>query len=151
MSDLAAIRAAIVATIQGVPGIGIVHGRRRNLRSQADVRAAALADGKVNVWMVTREATAETSPDLGGGVTVHRWAIRGFRQFDDGEGGELAMDDLIEAIRDAFRASEDLGIPGLTTVTGDAAGIQVADTVPVVLGGYLCAACTLHLFTRCDT
>ncbi|MGQ9370530.1 hypothetical protein [Azospirillum sp. A39] len=149
MTDLATIRAAIVAVLRGVPGIGAVHDRRRRITSEQAIADLARApDGKIHLWMVYRTATAETSPDIGTSIVDHTWEIRGFRQFDEAAGGELALDALVEAIRAAFRASEDLGIAGLATVTETVAGVQVLDTQPVQLGNIICVHARLQLVTR---
>jgi hypothetical protein len=152
MSSLAVVRAAIVAKALTVPGIGIVHDRERYAQMTDRLKALYAQDGIINGWYLRRISTQETSGAIGRWETIHRWRLRGFRSFVDDAGSELAFDEVIEAMRDAFRDDETLGGAVITTVVGAGdsaiAGLQVDEAGSVMFAGVLCHAATLTLYTR---
>lgn len=148
MTRIAAIRAAIVAKMAAIPDIGIVHAHQPWLKTEARLKDLYVSNGQLRGWFVRRIATAETSPALGTAIEVHRWRIQGFMALDDTGSSELAFDDLIEAIRDAFRADETLGGEISGTATKDGTGIQVEDSLPVAFCGVLCHSALLALSTK---
>ena len=151
MTAIADIRAAIVAELGGVPDIGQVQATRKNAAAPAELKAAFFHGGEVRAWIVSHTSLGSVSDTVGTVEDTHGWDIEGFVAFCDGS-GERVLDDLIEAIRRRFLAT-DLGIEGLTTVTETQAGIAVLDRQPVVLGrsgGVLCAYARLRLITRVE-
>lgn len=148
MATLAQIRAAIVAKLEGVAGIGNVHDRERYADRHSELKTLFVTGGKVLGWVVRRVRTQEFSPAVGRYVVRHGWQIRGYMSFDDSASSETAFDDLIEDIRDAFRADEELGglIAGIDV--DDRTGVQVEDSGPVMFCGALCHGCRLALTTE---
>jgi len=152
MSTLAEIRAAIVAVLQAVPDVGIVHDRERYAQDTKRLAQLYAVDGAIRGWYVRRVSTQETSGAIGRWEITHQWRVRGFRSFKDEDASELAFQDVIEAMRDAVRADETLGGTVIDTVVGDGgsavAGLQVDEVQSVMFAGVLCHAATLTLYTR---
>ncbi|MBF0093989.1 MAG: hypothetical protein HQL34_05530 [Alphaproteobacteria bacterium] len=151
MTTLSQVRAAIVAKLLSVPGVGQVHDHQPFLKTEAKLRELYVANGLLLGWHVRRIGTRETSPSVGRFVERHLWLIQGVMAFDDSGASELAFDGLIEAIRAAFRADETLS--GLVGGTADqeVAGIQVEDSLPVMFCGVLCHSARLTLTTTLYT
>lgn len=152
MPTLTQIRDAIQGVLAGVPGIGPVHKFERYLKREAELQALYVSGGQLKGWLIRRLSTREQALAVGRTVVTHRWQIRGYRAIDDATQSELAFDDTIEAIRDAFRADETLGglVKGLEESAGqggDVAGVQLADSGPVLFAGVLCHAARLSLTT----
>lgn len=146
-------RAALVALIAAVPNVGRVHDYQRYAREDGPFRTHyvhTLPGGakQLRGWQVSRVGVAESLLGVGRGLMQHSWAIRGYLALDDAAATELVLDDLVEALRSAFRANPTLG--GLTTgepIDGEE-GIQMADAGPVMFCGVLCHSALLTLKTR---
>ena len=149
MPTVSVLRQAIVAVIESVPGAGHVHDRERFADNDKALKALyAHPDGTLKGWFVRRLSTREDSPAVGRHVVTHRWQIRCFMGFVDGVASEHAFDDLIEAVRDAFRADETMGGLAVSTIIDEAAGLQLDDAGPVLFAGLLCHAARMTLYTR---
>jgi hypothetical protein len=148
VSDLAATRAAIVATLSGVADIGRVHSFERYDRAEKDLKALYLYEGRLQGWFVRRLSTRVISPAKGIRTVINRWRIRGYRALDDSVQSEILFDATIEAIRAAFDASSTLGGVVETTHVDDLAGIQLEDSSPVMFASVLCHGARLALSTR---
>lgn len=150
MSHLASTRAAIVAKLAALD-IGVVHDHEPYAASLPALQALYQdADsGRLNGWHVRRVATREVATAIGRSVETVVWRIRGYYALAEAEGSELAFDDQIEAIRDAFRDDPTLGGAVHDTAEGERGptGIQVEDAGPVMFAGVLCHAATLSLTT----
>jgi hypothetical protein len=159
MSNLAAIREAIVAKLSAVPGIGIVHNRERYARNESEFQAHylyELGDGTTALrgWYVRRMTTQELSGGLGGrGIDEHVWHLRGYWAFNDEEASEIAFDECIEQFRDDVRADPTLGLGQVCTTQwsgedGESELIEVLDVGNVLFCGVLCHSALLQLRTR---
>jgi len=148
MSDLATIRAAIVAKLQGVPGIGLVHDYERFAKSNSDFQTLYTTAGALLGWHVRRVRTVERERGIGTYTTDHLWRIAGFMALVDGAASEKAFDDLVEAIRTAFRADDELGGVVGTCIHEEFAGIRLDDSGPVMFAGVLCHGARMSLLTR---
>lgn len=151
MSDLVATRAAIVALLGGVTGIGRVHSFERYASNERGLRALYEIDGRLEGWFVRRLRTRVTAPALGIRTVIHTWRIRGYRALDDDTQSELAFDAELELIRAAFDESTTLGgVCETTHVDGPdgPAGIQIEEHAPVLFAGVLCHGARLALNTR---
>lgn len=150
--SLATTRAAIAAAVAAVPDIGRVHQYERYAADLSALRkhySASIAGAEqLRGWFVRRVSTAETSPAVGRRATTHEWEIRGYMALADAAASEYEMDALIEALREVFRIDETLGGAVASTVTDEAAGIQVVESGPVLFAGVLCHGARLQLFTR---
>ena len=160
MSTLSAHRAAIVAALASVPGIGVVHDRERHAEGNAEFAdlyvytppaGSTPAAPHIRGWWLRRSGTAERSPNLHRTVNVHTWTVRGYMAFRDADATELVLDDLVEQFRAVVRADPTLGgvcQPGPLAGGDDATdGVQVVDAGPVVFSGVLCHSVVLQLRT----
>lgn len=150
--SIAAIRTAIVACLQSVDDIGIVHGYERYANDLARLKTLywSASHNAVRGWYVRRVVTIEDGNVQGRTVEHVRWRIVGVMALDDAAASELAFDDLIESVRDAFAAEETLGgtVDQCTSTDERAEScIQLDDAGPVMFGGVLCHACRLSLTT----
>lgn len=152
MSD-ALVRAAVVAKLATVPGIGVVHDRERFAADQKKLRDLYTLDDKLLGWFVSRNARREVSAFVGRNTIVSHWRIQGFKAMDDANSSETALAALIDAACDAFRADETLG--GAVFEISDATlddtskpvGLQLEKTEPVMFCGVLCHGARLSLTT----
>ena len=155
MSDLEQQRAAIVAKLQTVPGIGVVNDYERFSKSEKEFRAMYQIPGEpLQGGHVRRIRTRETSDALGRFTTTHEWRIRIFRALEDASASEKSLDEVIEAARQEFREDETLGGVVVTTVIEAepgqeaAAGLQLLDSGPVMFCSVLCNRAEMALYTR---
>ncbi len=146
--SLDTIRSAIVAKLEAVSGIGLVHGYERYARKQSDFRAFYEDGDKVLGWFIRRRATRETEETNLRNTVVHTWDIRGYMSLQDAEATELAFDLLIESVRAAFRDDITIGGAVDTTVIDGKVGLQLEDSGPVMFSGILCHGARLSLMTE---
>ena len=148
-ATLPQIRDAIHAKLSGVAGIGIVHKFERYLKREAELMAAYVSGGTLKGWNIRRISSLENFRAVSRYVVTHRWRISGYRAIDDAVESELLFDALLEAIRDAFRTDETLGLTDVITILPEGqAGIQLEDSGPVMFAGVLCHGARLALSTR---
>lgn len=146
MSDL--VRAAIVAQLNAIDGIGRVHAYQRyaaDMGKMAELYKAE--DGQLRGWLVRRGTVAEKKAGSKHIETV-RWTLQGFMALADANQTELLFDSLVDTIREQFRDNRTLGIAGLTTIGEDAAGVQVDESEPVLFANVLCHSAKLSLTTE---
>lgn len=150
MPTLAQVRAAIKTTLEGVSGIGQVHDYERFAKRTADFLALyrSTTHNQVRGWNFRRVSTQERSPDVGRFIVTARWQIRGYMTLDDSATSEKTFDNLVEDVRDAFRANDTLGGVVDTCIIGDVAGAQLEEAGPVMLADHLCHGARLTLQTR---
>ena len=146
------VRAAIVAVLQAIPDIGRVHDHQPFADRQADFQGfyqATLSDGSTQLrgWHVRRSAVRETSDGCATRVETD-WRIGGYVALSEAAGSELVFDDLVDAVRSAFRSEQDLGglVGGLELAEGQA-GVQAEDLGPAIFAGVLCHEARLLLTT----
>lgn len=148
---VAAQRGAILAMLQAVPGIGIVHDEEPYARSQADFQTLYEFDTGTGIqirgWFFRRVRTAEQPGGLGRVINVHSWTMRGFLSLDHEIGSGKTFDDLIEALRRAFRADPMLQGTAAPGPLDQLSGWQLTDSGPVVLSGALCHGAVLQMTT----
>ena len=156
MSVLATHRAAVVAALQSVSEIGIVHDRERYVDGNASFSAMYLytpVNGQPHIrgWSLRRSSTREYSPNLQRHINEHTWTVRGYLAFNDAMASELVLDDLVEQFRAVVRADPTLGgtcQPGPLASRDDGTdGVQVTDSGPVFFAGVLCNSVVLQLRT----
>lgn len=164
MSSLVEIRAAIVARLESVEGIGRVHDYERyaeNMKKLKDlylvpaVPADPEADPPVLAqkaylqgFFVRRISTSVSAPALNSKTVRHRWRIRGYRALDDDGSSELAFDAVLEDIRAAFAADVTLGGVVDTTHVGPEAGLQLEESAPLIFADVLCHGARFSLITE---
>lgn len=142
------IRAAIVAVIAAIPGVGQVHDRERYAKTEKDLLAHYGHGGAVLGWFVRRIARRVGRGSTLRNRVVTSWQIRGYASFRDDLASELAFDDLADAVADAFDADDTLGglIESFESDDGTA-GVQLVDAGPVMFAGVLCHSVRLNLVT----
>lgn len=143
------IRDAIVATIEAVPGCGLVHGHERYAKRHDDLRRLYVVNDEVRGWFITLRGRRERLASDGQLTAVtHEWRIRHFRSFEDADASELQFDDVIEAVCAAFHADGNplKALVQSIDIDGEA-GAQLIDAGPVMFAGVLCHAATLGLKT----
>lgn len=148
--SVASQRAAIVALIQGVANIGLVHAEQPFARTEVAFRALYLwADGvgghQVRGWYVRRVRTAERELSVGRVQNTHTWQIKGFMALAD-EASALVFEALVEALRKAWRLDPSLA-GALAPGPMEPSGLQLTDNTPVILAGVLCHSATLAATT----
>jgi len=154
MSTEAEIRAAILAKLQGVNGIGQVHDYERYGKRDSDMYALYKDDAKGRLlgWNFYRESTAELEQDIGEVRRLFTWRINGFMSLDDADATGNLFQALIEDIASAFRADPTLG--GVIDDNKDMSqefgpvGLQVDAIEPVMFAGVLCHRARLRLITE---
>lgn len=152
---LEAVRAALVARLQGVADVGVVHGYQRYAASLSALLALYTSEiggvQQLRGWYVSRKGTEESSAVAGAYAVTHEWEIRGYMALNDAAQSEIAFDGLVERIREVFRGDDALGGAVGAIVfdgtEGSAAGVQ-AQLEPVMFAGVLCHAARLSLRTR---
>lgn len=154
---LADIRAAIKTTLEGVTAIGVVNDYERYVKTPAAFlalyKATISGSDQIRGWFIQYLGSRVTTPGLGRYVVRHSWRIRGYMAIEDASASEKTFDNLTEAIRTAFLASESLGVTGLSVVTDEGrgtgpAGAQVQEKSAVLFAGVLCHAADLRLQTE---
>lgn len=117
--------AAILAT---VPGMGIVHQRRRVIRDEQAVRDLLCPSGsdKINAWMIYPSSAATTVTTRGPGhrgigvsgggndFTAFQWLIDAYYQLDDASSSESVFYDLAWEVVRTVNSYGLLAITGLT-------------------------------------
>lgn len=152
MTQTPQIRAALVAMLQSVPGIGVVHGYERYAADRSNLRALYVAEtgGQEQLlgWFVRRSQFSIARITPGRRAVTTTWSITGYMALADALATELAMDALVDAITEAHNADPTLG--GLVKLRREAnpAGVTLEDAGPVMFAGVLCHAVTLRLVTE---
>jgi hypothetical protein len=139
------IRDAIVATISSVPNIGNVFSFERYAASEKAFRDLYESAGQVRGWHVRRTARVETGAH---GEVRTTWEIRVFWSLSDADESELAFDDAIDAVIDAFRADPRLGGVVFTPLEDQPDVPEIIDSGPVKFAGVLCHSARLRHVTR---
>ena len=147
MSKLQDHRDAIVAKMNSVANIGIVHSFERYAAREKDFRDHFMSGGEIRGWVVRRIRTIEKAATIGRWDQTFIWEIRGYMSLDDDGQSELVFDELVEALRDAFRTDETLGGAVDTTIVPERAGLEVQGSGPVMFAGFLCHSVRLALTT----
>lgn len=146
--DTTNTRNAIVAVLNGIPGIGVVNNRVRFARDNAGLAEYYVDNGVLHGWDVRHKA--QTVSDYGShDMLADTWEITGYLALDDDGASELAMDALLDTIRAAFKADETLGgeVAGLGVGEGNETGAQVLSIDHVSFCGVLCHRAQLRLKT----
>lgn len=152
MSAVTDIRNAIVATLNTVPGIGVVHDHEPHVRAMDQLKAMYVpaSETQLRGWFVRRESVIETGRVQPRSVEYLHWRIQGLMALDETTGSEIVFDELIESVRDAFRGNDTLGgtVAQCAMPDGSDAGLQVVDAGPVLFCNVLCHAARCQLTTQ---
>lgn len=145
-------RAALFATLQAVPNIGVVHAYERVSNDLAKLKQLyySEAHSQIRGWFIRRVRVREIGLMLPRYLEVTDWQIRGFMAIDDSAETELTMDTLIEAVRYQVRTNSTLSatVLKLGLLQKDAErGLQLEDFGPYMFGGVLCHGVRFALTT----
>ena len=105
----ATIKAVITETLEGVTGIGVVHGRRRYSRSLAAYLELMRAGGIVNGCFVHRAACPAQPTDWPYITRSHRFILSFIYELDDAGNSSDDFQALLDAVFDAFKSDLQLG------------------------------------------
>ena len=166
MSTLSEQRAAILAAVQAVAGIGQVHNRERYSPDETQLRQLytytpptgsatdAMTDPHVRGWWIRRSGTQEWQANAARTVNLTTWQIQGLLSLDDAASSELILEDVIERLRSAIRTDLTFGgvfSPGPVVVSSEAddrnTGVQVIENSSKLFAGVLCHSTLLQLTT----
>ena len=145
--SLATVRAAIVAKLTAISGIGRVHNYERFATTNSAFAELYASAGKILGWHVRRVSDETRFLSFGLREVATNWEILGYASLSDADATEIALDTLVESIRAAFLADDTLGGAVVTITTPNAAGVQLADSGPVMFAGVLCHSVRLTLRT----
>jgi len=155
MPTLAEIREAIRVRVAAVPNIGRVNDYERYVTQMSDLKTLYIATiagaDQLRGWHIRRVSARESYTAVNRWVVTNDWRIRGFMALDDSAASEKTFDNLIEAIRDSFRANPTLTAePDYSDIQmdEDRSGVQVPESGPVMFAGVLCHAARLDLTSR---
>lgn len=141
------VRTAIADKMKTITGIGQVHEYERYAKDLSGLAEFyGNADGQLRGWFIRRQSVEEIRD--GRPLETVRWQIRGYMALSDANQSELQFNDLVDAIRTAFRVDCSLGGKVTTTATDDGNGIQMPEFQQVLFANVLCHAVTLTLTTE---
>ena len=145
-ADTLAVRNSIVATLNSVPDIGMVHAFPRYANNLATMKEfyVSPAHQQLRGWHIERQSFREEGALQERTVDTARWLITGMLALSDGGESFLQFDDLIEAVRDVFRFETFNNTVALTDGQ-NAAYIQGEAIDQVMFAGVLCHRARLFL------
>ncbi|MFQ5915383.1 MAG: hypothetical protein ACE5JS_19615 [Nitrospinota bacterium] len=103
-----AIRSQLKAVVETVPGIGVVHDYQRWEIEADNFQTLFVSGGRINVWMITRDASREEEFAQQQNYRRHQARIIGLYALDDSDATEKTFSDLLESICDTLRQKGDL-------------------------------------------
>lgn len=145
-------RAALLATLQAVPDIGVVHAYERATSDLSKMKQVYFsgAHNQIRGWFIRRVRVREVGLLQPTYLEIVDWQIRGFMAIDDANQSELVMDSLIDVVRDRIRQNNTLNGTVLKLgllQSGADRGLQLEDFGPYMFGGVLCHGARLGLTT----
>lgn len=151
--SIATIRDAIVAKLKTVTGVGVVHTFEPLAANMDSLKRYYLAPGSkaLRGWYVRRIAGQELGEIYERGVEYLTWRVQGYAAVSADGASELDVQDLVESIRQAFRADYNLGGTVASTSAPSQRGeihIQLREFTTVMFCDVLCHAIRLELSTE---
>lgn len=150
MTDLGAVRAAIVAALAGVPGAGAVHAYER-YAARPEAFSQLYQDGtggRVRGWFVRRVAGRGRRLPSGRVLRRADWQVTGYASLIDGEASELAFDALTDDMIHAVSDEPTLGGVVRGRPVDGRAGAELVAAEPVMFAGVMCHRAILALTTE---
>jgi hypothetical protein len=151
------IRDAIAAVIAGAQANTRVQTYERYAVQLPALKELYVAEGRLIGCHIRRVSLKRTTGGIGRWHALTRWQIRFYHAIADDEASELAFDDWLDAVAQAFKADETLRTVefpnGAVAQTGPAdsqktQGLQIDDSTPVMFCGVLCHAAKCTLWTQ---
>ena len=154
--DLAPVRAAIKATLEGVEGMGVVHDHEPfagNASAMATMyRTDAQSGNRLYGWFVSLRSMPEFYLDIGRWIADPVWRLVAYMSLDEADGTEKKLAAQLDLVRNAFRDADDLGLgDGYTLIVpenGNKRGVQLEEMDHVMFAGVLCHRLRCSLTTR---
>ena len=150
--SLAAIRTQITTILETAdPGSKVYAYRRWILQPEALVAELQPAqNGPIRVWMFWLESVSERLMTMTQTRQNYVFGLRFYRSLVDADQSEIAVVDLIQTVRAAFRGNLDLSGAAFGIIPTDgpmqgAVAIQMDSLEVVTLGGVLCHQAALRL------
>ncbi len=147
------VREAIVAKLKTVSGIGVVNAFEPLAASMDALKRYYLppASKSLKGWFVRRVSTQEVGEIYERGVEFTTWRIQGYLSVADEGASEIAAQDLVESIRQAFREDYDLGGVVASQSAPSSRGeihLQLRELSTVMFCDVLCHSIRLELSTE---
>lgn len=151
--DIKPVRDAIVALLKTVSSVGAVNAFEPLATNLDALKRYYLAPGAKTLrgWYVRRQATQEVGEIYERGVEYSTWRIQGFVAVSGDGSSEAAAQDLVESMRQAFRADYNLGGVVESTSAPSQRGeihLQLREFTTVMFCDVLCHSIRLELSTE---
>ena len=147
MSDYTELRDRVVSVIQGIPDIGIVHGRTRYAADWTKyLELFKTSIGGVNQirgWTVSRDAVESSPARFQANEESWVFVIRGMIGLSDGLDTEGTLQELADLVRRALDTHTDLGVSNVVDYGVGPASMRVCE--PRMFGSTLCNYCEITL------
>lgn len=132
---IAEMRAAIVAKLESVPDVGVVHRYERFAKDWTTfINLFKAGDGVIKGWMVTRRSAPSKWNELTPLLRAHEFLLRGFRGLNDAAATEIEFEADIETIQNSFDRDPMLG----GAVFYGSGPLEVRRVEPRIFGNVLC-------------
>ncbi len=102
------IRTQLKTILEGVAGIGTVHDYQRWEIEADNFTTLFVSTGRINTWMITRDASPEDELAQKQHYRKHQIRIIGIYAMDDSDATEKVFSDLLETICNTLRTNLDL-------------------------------------------
>ena len=149
---LATIRTQIAAILAAADSGSKVYAYRRWIIQPDELLAELVpaANGPVRVWMFWLESIQERLDTFTQASNYYTFGLRFYRSVVDADQSEIVTTDLIQTVRQAFRANLTLNGSAFSIIPTDgpmkgAVGAQLDSLNVVQLGGVLCHEGVLRL------
>ena len=150
--SLSAIRTAIEDTLQAAdPGSKVYAYRRWITQPEALLsELQPVENGPILVWMFWLDSLAEALETYTQSNQDYVFGLRFYRSLVDADQSEIAVAELVQTVRAAFRANLTLNGAAFSIVPTDgpmrrAVGLQLDSLEVVTLGAVLCHQASLRL------
>lgn len=111
--SLANIVAFVQTTLEGIPGIGLVHPFQPVMTDAGQIPSLMGTPGDIRFWSISRESTSENRLSNHETERHHILVIRGYLEVGDPSVSEPLFQALIEAIMLTFRGIYQIGTSGI--------------------------------------
>lgn len=142
MTTTTAIRAAIVAKLTAIPGIGKVHQYERYAAQQSKLKELFESNSRILGWVVRRSGFKKT--EIADAIFTVRtqWQVRGYMSLDDAAETELLFDALVDLVQATLSNQPTFGIASYVPDYE-----FKSEQEPVMFCGVLCHSVTMSFDT----
>ena len=114
------IRTQLKTVLEGVSGVGTVHDYQRWEIEADNFATLFVSQGRINAWMITRDASLEDERTQKQHYRRHQIRIIGLYALDDSDATENIFADLLETVCSTLRS--DLTLNGTAESSGPPPG-----------------------------